>query len=203
MIDAYPLTWPDGFNRSLARSRARFGERGRGATLGRATTQLLAELERLGATDVILSSNVPLRKDGLPTADYSRRIIRDPGVAVYFVFKGAKRSIACDKWDRVEDNVRALVLTIEAMRGLDRWGASDMLDRVFRGFQALPAPTDGSTKPWWEILQCAEMSDLEFIEDNYRRLAKKSHPDQGGSAEKMALLNNAIRRAREAKGASA
>jgi hypothetical protein len=46
--------------------------------------------------------------------------------------------MACDKWVSVGENMRALGLAIEALRQLKRCGASEILDRAFQGFAALP-----------------------------------------------------------------
>lgn len=35
--------------------------------------------------------------------------------------------------------MRAIEKTIEALRGLERWGAKEMVNAPFRGFKALPA----------------------------------------------------------------
>jgi hypothetical protein len=46
---------------------------------------------------------------------------------------------ACDRWDSVADNVQAIRKTIEALRGIERWGTGDMVQRAFAGFVALPS----------------------------------------------------------------
>ena len=38
------------------------------------------------------------------------------------------RAIACDKWDSIRDNLHAVAKTIEALRGIDRWGTGEMVD---------------------------------------------------------------------------
>jgi len=188
MIEAYPLHWPDGFQRAKYRSRSKF----KVASFSVTRDRLIREIKLLGGTEIILSTNIPLRNDGLPYARGANPA--DPGVAVYFKMKGQPRSLACDTWKLVEDNLHALELTVAAMRGLDRWGCSDMLDRVFRGFTALPAPTQA--KPWWEVLQCKQTDHIDDIEENFRHLAKRMHPDLGGSVSKMTELNHAIAEAR-------
>lgn len=93
----------------------------------------------------VISTNIELRIDGLP---YSRqRPISDHGVAVYFTRNGRQMVFACDRWDKIEHNMRAITKTIEAMRGIERWGSSDLMERAFAGFEALPAPD-----PWWKAL---------------------------------------------------
>ena len=42
------------------------------------------------------------------------------GVAVYFTWDGEQRSMACDRWHKIESNMRALAKSINALRGLDR-----------------------------------------------------------------------------------
>ena len=84
---------------------------------------------------------MPLRKDGGLYADIAADDIKEPGVAIYFQYEGNPISIACDKWLTPAENVRALSLTINSLRGVDRWGCSQMLQRVFTGFKALPYST--------------------------------------------------------------
>ncbi|GAA5117066.1 J domain-containing protein [Luteolibacter yonseiensis] len=195
-IDAFPLSWPEGWPRHR-------GTRERGSFTGtprNVQDELLAEIDRLalGASSrtytvrekVIISTNVPLRRDGFPMAN--RTEPSDPGVAVYFERKGKKVCFACDKYDRVWKNMRAIQKTIDALRGIERWGSSDMLDRAFTGFAALPAP---ERKPWWVVLGCEKDSTYAHIRDCYKMAAKRCHPDNGGSHERMAEINAAYEEA--------
>lgn len=191
-IQAFPLCWPPGYPRVLARKKSKFA----GPAFYSAVKNILLEIKRLGGKDPIVSTNVPLRSDGMPFADYQRRLIVDPGVAVYFQLKDRPVVLACDKWLRLEDNVHAVAKSIDAMRGLDRWGVSDILERAFQGFLALPAPT--AEKHWSDVLMVTgHPDDDEYVEASYRALAKRAHPDNGGSAERMAELNRAIQQFRE------
>jgi len=198
MPEAYPLDWPVAFKRTkpLGRVRAKFK-----STWAGGLWSVQNELRLMRVTNVIISTNQPIRKDGQPYA--AERRIEDPGVAVYFHRKGRPLSIACDRWERIEDNLRAIGLTVEAMRGLDRWGASDMLDRVFQGFTALPPPA-GHVEPdpdWWTVLGCSQEWPLDAIEFAYKMRAKQLHPDLGGDAAEMQAMNRAIETARAEKGA--
>jgi hypothetical protein len=78
--------------------------------MGRARDQLVDELHRLGAQSIIISTNVSLRQDGLPKAD--DRQIADPGVAVYFTWKGRPVVMARDRFRTVAGNMRTLALAI-------------------------------------------------------------------------------------------
>jgi len=60
--------------------------------------------------------------------------------------------LACDRWDKVQDNIYAIAMTIEPLRGIERWGSGSMVEQAFTGFFALPAP-----KSPWEILVFAQM----------------------------------------------
>lgn len=150
----------------------------------------------MGGRQTVISSNVPLRLDKLPRANFTRD--PDPGVAVYFVLRGEPRVFACDRWLRVEDNLQAIRKTIEALRGVERWGSSEMLNRVFTGFAALPGAPD--VQPWWVVLGVTKSWGLDAIEKVYRALAKEHHPDRGGDAEMMTRINEAIAQARAEKG---
>lgn len=59
--------------------------------------------------------------------------IEDTGGTAYFDRNGEQVCIPCDRWIRLEDNVNAIALAIGALRGLERWGAKQMVDQAFRG----------------------------------------------------------------------
>jgi hypothetical protein len=170
MIDAYPLQYPTNKPRtpSNKRIRSRFKDR---LTNDKAQRELNNCLLRLNAKAIVISTNMPLRKDG---GFYSSaREPDDPGVAVYFEYKKSQKCFACDKYDFLRDNIWAIAKTIEAIRGIERWGTGDMVDQAFSGFTALP----DKTKTWYEILEVSENASLDEIKAAYRRLAKIYHPD--------------------------
>ena len=47
--------------------------------------------------------------------------------------------IACDQFNAVRLNIAAIMLTIKAIRQIERCGTSSLLERAFKGFAALPA----------------------------------------------------------------
>jgi hypothetical protein len=139
----------------------------------------------MGASNIILSSNLPIRIDGLPRANRPPDG-GDSGVAVYFKRHGKDMVFACDKFFEVCDNIYAIAKTIDAMRGIERWGASDMMDRAFSGFVGLPAK---STQEWRDVLSMAGDSiTVDQIESQFRILAKKYHPDAGGDRDQFELI---------------
>lgn len=187
--EAFPLCWPSGWPRCRTPERARFG-----LTFANARDELVAELSRMGAKGVILSTNIPLRRDGLPYA--GQREPADAGVAVYFQWKGKPMTFACDRWDMTKDNIRAIGKTIEALRGIERWGASDMMERAFSAFVSLPPPGDAVDLSCWSVLGIQPRSSRSEIDRAYRELAKEAHPDRGGSREAWDALSAAYEQAK-------
>lgn len=215
-ISAYPLSWPDGWPRAKSREYARFSASSksydttahqsvtkvRDVSVADGTSRVMAALRRmgLGADDVVISTNVVLRLDGLPKSNQPEP--SDPGVAVYWqTRKGERKVMAIDRFYRVGDNLAAITASLEALRGIERWGGGQILDRAFSGFTALPAPGQTTARGWREILGVnAGERDLVKVRDRYRRLSAVLHPDRGGSADAMAELNGAWAQAQEALG---
>jgi hypothetical protein len=131
MTAAYPLQWPTGKKRTSYRESSRFR-----SSFAVARDELINELKMLGAKQVVISTNVPLRQDGLPYANF--RQPADPGVAVYFQYKNNSMCFACDRWQKIDDNIQAIRHTINALRGIARWGTGDILTAALTGFTALP-----------------------------------------------------------------
>lgn len=179
MTQAFPLHWPTGWPRARARKAAPFK-----VSPSQARKEMMIEITRLGATSIVVSTDQPLNRDG--SVSLGRRPAGDPGVAVYFKRKGKDVVLACDQYHELHDNMRAIGKTAEAMRGIERWGASDMLDRAFTGFTALAAP-----EQWWQVLGIEQHASIDQIDAAWRKLAKDAHPDQGGSDAAMARLNAA------------
>lgn len=207
----YPLSWPQGWKRTpaVSRQRANFGKSvtWEGATRPDGTREkhsrkdalspadaakrLYAELDRLDASNVVLSTNLELRADGTPRSD--RRDPADVGAAVYFKLNGKPRCLACDRWQRVADNIAAIAQHIDALRRIDRYGVGTM-EQAFAGYAALPA----SPSDWWIVLGVTPDATSAQIDDAYRRLARTAHPDAGGSHNDMARLNAARDEAKKA-----
>lgn len=195
MIEAYPLCWPLTRPRTKWRDSARFD-----TSFARARDNIVEQIGLLCGrgtrADLIISTNIPLRRDGLPLAN--QRTPNDVGVAVYFTYKKQQMCFACDRWKRVEDNMQAIAKTIEALRGVARWGTGDMLQSAFTGFAALPAPGQATARGWREVLEVGPQErNLDVIRDRYRRLSTLRHPDRGGTHEAMAELNWAWTQAQE------
>lgn len=156
--------------------------------------EILRQLRLIGAQNVVISSNLILRNDGLPRSGQSQPA--DAGVAVYFKLKKADRVLACDKWSRVDDNMWAIAKHIDALRGQQRWGVGT-IEQAFTGYAALPpAGSAPAAQPWWQVLgfESDYMPDskaaaADLINEQYRKLARAAHPDAGGSHDAMTRIN--------------
>lgn len=210
----YPLSWPSGWKRTPGHSRKRaafhstktvYGSQNsdgsrnswkqkESLSVGEALERLESELRRLGAQRVISSSNLRVRHDGLPYSQQAKQLI-EPGIAVYFRLANAPRVLACDRWSSAAENMAAIAGHIAAIRAQDRYGVGT-LDQAFAGYAALP-PT---AEDWSIVLGISATASRDEIEDAFRQLARKHHPDVGGTHEMMAKLTEARRVALAARG---
>lgn len=200
----YPLDWPPNVPRTRYRETSAFAK-GRGFTAAR--DGVYKQLDMMRVSHVVITSNLPLRANGVP---YSAGpgAISDPGIAVWWVKKGTEHAIACDRWKTCVENMRAIEKTLEAIRGIARWGSAEMVDRAFAGFAALP-PGSGTesgvafvpeSRTWrqifgldiepWTSLPPADL--LAIARTRHREQIKKAHPDRGGKLEDAVLLNAAL-----------
>jgi hypothetical protein len=199
VIEAYPLYWPEGRPRTARHSRenAKFN-----ASFARARDDVVKEIGMLRGRytrvdDIIVSTNIALRRDGLPLA--GQRQPEDTGVAVYFDHKKRQVCFACDRWIKIEDNMRAIALTIGAIRGIARWGTGDMMEAAFRGFTALPSPGQTGPRPWHEVLAVAPNTPIEAVQRAYQSLRSIHHPDKGGNASMFDAVQKAWEQAQQAQ----
>lgn len=215
MTDAYPLQWPDGWPRtpiSQRRGRGHFQKRerrcqgdhswmsGRDITLNEATRGLMDEVTRLGGKNVVISSNLQVRLDGLPRS--GQRQPDDGGVAVYFDLNGRQVAMARDAFVSVADNVRSLALAIEHMRGLERHGGGHMVERAFTGFAALPAPAMALEQPWYDVLGLPPHASADEIKEARDSKARSYHPDTSQSPN-PAMLDKVMEAAKRGLAARA
>ena len=91
---------------------------------------------------------------------------------------GEPHALACDRFDRIEDNIAAIAAHIETLRGQERWGVADM-KQAFAGHVALPAP-----EQWWQVLGVAPNAtpgeiDRQFVDASKLRRATGWEPGIG------------------------
>jgi hypothetical protein len=186
---AYPLQWPHGWARTENPGPSRFQ-----TSLYEAKNGLGAELARLGAEDPIITTNIPLNRSGWP--DTRAKRVQDTGVAAYFTFDGAEVCMPCDRWWTVAENLHAIELTINALRGIERWGAKEMMEAAFKGYAALPAVSSSPAVAWWTTLGVDANASEDEIHRAYRKLARRLHPDTAtGDLEQFKVINLAYEQA--------
>jgi len=191
VIPAYPLSWPAGWRRiePFRRSDGPFRTYRKSLAVVDGVTRVREELRQMliQADDIVISTNMPLRLDGWPRSNVPEP--SDPGAAVYWRSgKSGARCMAIDRYTTVADNLAAIAATLKAMRAIERHGGALILDRVFQGFTALPAPFS-----WWQELGLdGPQVSQEAIATAHRRLAMRYHPDRpDGDGERMARINRA------------
>lgn len=188
MRQPFPLDWPPSWARTKNRETSSFS-----TGLAQTRDRCLNEIRKMGGIQIVITSNMPTRRDGLPYSTGDRGVV-DPGVAVYWVGeKREERVIACDRWSRCNDNLHAITLSVAALRGLERWGSSSIVERAFAGFAALPpAPDEPVERAWRAILEIdLNEESISRVREQYRDLVKKAHPDVGGDVIKMQRINQA------------
>jgi hypothetical protein len=152
------------------------------------------ELHHLAGRNVIIAIGLTerdIRLDGRPRAD--AKTPAHPGVELSFDSRYGRLTYPTDVCSHWDDNVRSIALGLEALRAVDRYGVSQK-GQQYAGWKELPSGIGrgvviASTDAAWDILDTAagglelqgdEARDLEWL---YRRAAKRTHPDQGGSDE--------------------
>jgi hypothetical protein len=191
-VTQFPICWPP----NKARAAARIGSPFK-ATVAKAEREIGDEMRRWGAPRYLISR-----------APAYLRGATDPGVALWFEIRKSGGSVpelrvlACDQYRAVSDNLHAIALTLNALRGVDRWGAYSVEQAIEGARLALPAPEGQGPAPWWIVLGVERGDSLKAIETawkhKHRTLAAEE--DAADRTERMIELNAAIERAREEKG---
>lgn len=213
LLSPFPLCWP------AQRPRTRSPEPGRTkVTLAAARKHLLTQLEGLGVVSMVITSNAALRKDGLPLSKQPK--LTDVGVAVWF-----KRPLtadwlcaSCDLYDTLVANLRAIGLAIAELRGFTARLGIQLPAAMAYFFTTLPPssntqppppkpkqeppPTPGQSPwpvgDWRRVLELGKVVTWTQTLANYRRLAKKYHPDKpGGNTERFQQLQAAYEAAKK------
>lgn len=163
--------------------------------MGQARDFLTSEINRMKGKNLVISTDVPLKNNGDLYASWPSKRGMDPGVAVYFDYKDKKIVMCCDRYESIWENIYALGKGIEAIRGMERWGVSEFIERAFTGFTALP---DMALDEFacYEVLGIEPTKNPILIERAYKTRAKTRHPDTlSGSTEQFQELTKAYEQA--------
>jgi len=188
--------WPG--ERSKGRKIAQFR-----ATYPKTLDLLEYELAKLQARDVIIQvdnlTTNDIRNDGWPKGSWSPRG-GNQGVVVSFESPKGAMSFPCDRYTEWQDNLRAIALSLEALRTVDRYGVTRGNEQ-YRGWARLEAPNNGMTREQARsfLQSLTDGAPLgpnttpELIAELCRALKIKNHPDRGGSHELFVKIGQAER----------
>jgi hypothetical protein len=159
------------------------------------------ELNHLCANNIIVQAEVELgqvRNDGWLK---SNATVRGPAVILSFTRGRAQEefSYPCDTFTHWQANLRAIALSLEALRKVDRYGVTSSGEQ-YQGFKRLAAPDPAAEKNAALIvleqlsgIQVSAASSPDAIDTAYRAAARRAHPDVGtGSPELFAKLQAAM-----------
>lgn len=151
------------------------------------TLELLErELTQLNASNIVVQAyfwKEDVRNDGWPKSCAKPH---KPGVILSFVSRKDRSrpvelSFPCDTYDIFDDNLRAIALTLEALRKIARYGVAQG-SQQYKGWTQLPPPSQPQ-----ERQRMTHTEALNFVrdaggtygtvEDAYRRAAAVYHPD--------------------------
>lgn len=147
--------------------------------------KLETELHLIGAYNILLQVDIPaskIRQDGSPYANAPEPY--EPGVILSFDSEHGSLSYACDTYDLWKANLRAIVLTLEALRAVGRWGASTHGEQ-YKGYTAIPA--DHAS----DAMTTEDARSLLQRHGGYREAVLSLHPDHGGSPEEFMRVQRA------------
>lgn len=150
-----------------------------------ATLRLLqGELTKLGAESVVIHADFKegdIRQDGWPRSN--ARTPAAPGVVIEWQVGERWSRMAADRFTHWQDNIRAVALSLEALRAVERWGAVE--GEQYEGLRleiSAPGPSDANA--------------ARKLIDSYGGLGvalKTTHPDHGGDSEEFQKVQEARR----------
>lgn len=175
-IEYAPLTtWPLGYRTPASERRESKFRAGWNETLA----LLERELAWLGVdTDdrVVFEAGYQrneIRRDGFPRRDAR---LTDPGLAINFTSIHGPLRYACDRYLTINDNLRAIALSLTALRDVERWGVLSRGEQYLGS--AIPAVTE--TREQAEAL-IRSLAGPEYrtttVIAAWRRAARLYHPD--------------------------
>ena len=133
-----------------------------------------------------------LRKDGLPRAG---AVPYDPAIVLHIDSEHGTLVYPCANYFQWQDNLRAVALTLEALRKVERYGASPD-GRQYTGFLMLP--TGSSTAPQVAAAEAmvramsGSPDGTVPLSDALRAARLRHHPDTGGTREDWDTLSESV-----------
>ncbi|WP_434315859.1 hypothetical protein [Leifsonia sp. P73] len=170
------------------------------SALNREIYQLVDTLAQQESAELLIAIPASqFRQDGRP---YARALAEHPGVILSLDSRHGHLSYPCDTFTTWQDNLRAVVLALEALRKVDRYGVTKRGEQ-YRGFLAIEATaapaafaTASAALAFLESLVggWASRSEPERLVRGAKRVA---HPDTGGDAATFQRVSLAEAKLRE------
>lgn len=191
-------TWP-----GVPTQERRFSIFGPNTTVASTIKLLKHELRMVKASDPMIAIAVKesdIRRDGYPKTNATPS---HPGVIVSFDTKHGRLVYKCDTFRNWAVNLRAIALTLEALRKPDRYGVLNAGEQ-YSGQRLLTA---GGVTTTMNVIEAAKiiasyvenrraaekllLEESQMVDVYFRLAAKKIHPDAGGTADQMDKLTKA------------
>ncbi len=196
--------WPGEYTKNRDFSRFK-------ANLSDTLQQLDRELYAIGAKNVVMQIAMreeDFRIDGRPRAQAKAL---HPGVILSMETRAGALSFPCDTYRTWQENLRAITLTMEKLRAIDRYGVTKRGEQ-YRGWKAIestamPASFDSAAdaiKVLWSMVssgpfpQGAALRTPDDLRRMLRRAQQATHPDSGGDRyrwERVAAAESYLRSA--------
>ena len=184
--------WPGQQTRSYQRKRARFR-----ASYATTLDDLERESNAIQTKDIVIQCYLDrkdIRNDGWPRSSARPN---QPGVIVTFSQGKDAISMPCDTFEDWEQNLRAIALTLHALRMVSQYGVTKHNEQ-YQGFKRLEAPSMPSS---WDVATQflaryagVRVEDVRNdLDAAYRLAARKLHPDSGGSHDIFVQLQGHYR----------
>lgn len=177
--------------------------------------KLEKELNHLRAREIIIEGYFEfnqIRNDGWPKS--SARPSK-PGIVISFEIRGKGRMVMpCDTFNNWESNIRAVALTLEHLRAVERYGVTTEKQEQYTGWLKLPQASAADELAQHALTLCTYagmvadihhrtrvLNDQAFFEATWKQAVQKTHPDTvGGTGEKFRQVIAARNRIRVLKG---
>lgn len=186
------MTWPRKLtsNRQYSRFKANYSQ----------TVDLLErELSHLGAHSIAVQ--LAIRPEDIRLGGQMRAYTQPshPGVILSFTGRYGAVTMPCDRYTHWHDNLRAIAVSLEALRAVDRHGVTTSGEQ-YKGWKQLPSGIEmGPAVDTMTVEDAARViaamcsipdfyqpmiGAVDTFKTLYRRVALESHPDVGGNRAK-------------------
>lgn len=202
-ISAWPSKPTPEYRRQYSRFKAGWSQ----------TLDLLErELNHLKAKEITVEgffSPSEIRNDGWPKSSARPS---QPGVVLSFTTKQGRLVMPCDSFRDWEANLRAIALSLEHLRHVDRYGVTTEEKEQYTGWLKLPAASaiDEATECARILIQhaCVDhypsqvLGDQKVFDSVWREAVRQTHPDtnNGRDSGDFNKVINARERIRTLKG---